>query len=120
MSEKFKLAFGSDSEFFGHNANSQRLRVTKTPVDVSEDIYFYTLVIRSGRVGLDTVERCRRGFVRERCCGSRGWRVSLDTAKRCRREFVGEIGVIKRKMGCILRGQMIIYNEIYRKECFRA
>ena len=51
VSEKFKLAFGSDSEFFGHNANSQRLRVTKTPVDVSEDIYFYTLVIRSGRDG---------------------------------------------------------------------
>ena len=49
-----------------------------------------------------------------------GGRVSLDTAKRCRREFVGEIGVIKRKMGCILRGQMIVYNEIYRKECFRA
>ena len=75
---------------------------------------------RRWRVGLDTVERCRRGFVRERCCGSRGWRVSLGTAKRCRREFVGEIGGIKRKMGCILRGQMIIYNEIYRKECFRA
>lgn len=46
MSEKFKLAFGSDSEFFEHNANFQRLRVTKTPVDVAEDIYFSTLVIQ--------------------------------------------------------------------------
>ena len=43
MSEKFKLAFGSDSEFFEHNANFQRLRVTKTPVDVAEDIYFSEL-----------------------------------------------------------------------------
>lgn len=49
-----------------------------------------------------------------------GRRVGLDTAERCRREFVGEIGVIKRKMGCILRGQMIIYNEIYRKECLES
>ena len=46
--------------------------------------------------------------------------MGLDTAERCRREFVGEIGVIKRKMGCILRGQMIIYNEIDRKECLEV
>ena len=63
MSEKFKLACGSDSEFFGHNANSQRLRVTKPPVDVSEDIYFLRWLFEGGRIGLDTAERCRREFV---------------------------------------------------------
>ena len=122
MSEKFKLAFGSDSEFFGHNANSQRLRVTKTPVDVSEDIYFYTLVIRNGRDGSG-----HRGAVSAWVCfgewsgsreesgsGHRGavsaWvclgsgveverRVGLDTAERCRREFVGGIGEDKKKNG---------------------
>ena len=43
------------------------------------------------RVGLDTVERCRRGFV-FRSGVEVERRVGLDTAERCRREFVGGIG----------------------------
>ena len=63
MPEKFKLACGSDSEFFEHNANFQRLRVTKPPVDVAEDIYFLRWLFEAGGIGLDTAKRCRRGFV---------------------------------------------------------
>ena len=44
MPGKFKTRpWGSDSEFFWHNANSRKLSIATPPVDVSENKYFPAL-----------------------------------------------------------------------------
>ena len=59
---------------------------------------FIRWLFEMGGMGLDTAERCRRGFV-FRSGVEVERRVGLDTAERCRREFVGGIGEDKKKNG---------------------
>ena len=60
---------------------------------------FIRWLFEMGGMGLDTAERCRRGFV----LGSGvevERRVGLDTAERCRRGFVFRSGVeVERRVG---------------------
>ena len=45
MPEKFKLACGSNSEFFWHNANFRKLSVTTPPADVPPTNYFFRCLL---------------------------------------------------------------------------